>query len=173
MRKVFFIQLALLMSQLNLVGQIKTSTVRAAILSADTVLIVSHNLTYGDVIQEGSEPIPPPLIVENERPNSKIIHETVILTDSLRNRLIKILTESNKSGRIEMAGCFMPHHAVLLTKNGKTSFIEICFGCRRIFASDDIGTDDIQYAQKMWVDLERFFSANGIHYQIPFNIKDP
>lgn len=175
MRLKYFIFLAsiFLLAQFNLVGQVKSNTVKEAVLNADTVLLVSHNLTEQKIVEDkvggGIRKSPP--IVSKGRPNKKIIHETVVLNKTLKERLITILTQPNHDPERNQIKCFLPHHSILFIKNGKTSYIEICFACEQLLASNGIGTSDINYPKIMWTQLEAFFSSLGIKYQIPFNIR--
>lgn len=171
-RIAFFISGIFILLQFNLFAQIKSSTVKQAILSADTVLLVSHNLTQQKIIKDkvGGGIIKSPSIVVRHRPNKKIIHETILLKDNLKEQLIKILIQPNIDTEIKSMKCFLPHHAILLIKNGKTSYIEICFACQNLIASKGIGISDINYPKAMWTQLETFFLSLGIKYQIPFNL---
>ena len=172
-RNIIFLSIVLL-TQNNSFGQIKSNTVKQAILSADTVFFVSHNLTNQRIVEDkvggGIRKSPP--IVLRQRPNKKIIHETVLLNDSLRLQVIKILTQPNNEGEINSMKCFLPHHSILLIKNGKTSAIEICFACQQLEASKGIGISDIHYPKVMWTELENLFLSLGIKYQIPFNLDE-
>ena len=161
------------LAQLQLIAQITTTTVREAILTADTVLLVSHNLTEQRIVDDkiGGQVRKSPPVVLRGRPNKKIIHETALLNSVLKNQLIAILTQPNNEGERNSMRCFLPHHSILLIKNGKTSFIEICFACKNLLASKGVGISDINYPTVMWTQLESFFSSQGIKFQIP-NDKD-
>jgi hypothetical protein len=172
LRYPIFLAGIFILKQLNLIGQVKSNTVKEAILKADTVLLVSHNLTEQKIVEDkpggGVRKSPP--IVLGGRPNQKIIHETVLLNDVLKNQLISILTQPNNEGEINQIKCFLPHHSILLIKGGKTSYIEICFACQNLVASKGIGISDINYPKVLWTQLEAFFSSQGIKYQIPFDL---
>jgi hypothetical protein len=172
MTKVFIL-FAFLLLQINAYGQLEKKSVKVSILSADTVLIVSHDLTYSEIIDRktGKKAMSPPVVV-NQRSNIDIIHEKVILSDSLKNQLIRILTKPNGNTKYDMARCFLPHHSILLMKSGKTSYIEICFDCKRLDASKTIETSDIHYSKEMWTELKDFFIRSGIKYQIPHNSEE-
>lgn len=168
---VFLLSIFIL-SQLNLLGQVKSKTVKDAILKADTILIVSHNLTEQRIMEDkngGRVRISPPIVLRG-RPNKKIIHETVLLDENLKKELIRILTQPNNDGETKSMQCFLPHHSILLIKGGKTSYIELCFACQNLSASSGIGITDIKYPTIMWTQLESFFKSQNIKYQIPFNL---
>ena len=166
-----FLASIFILTQFNLIGQIKSNTVKEAILKADTVLLVSHNLTEQRIVEDkigGGVRKSPPIVLRG-RPNKKIIRETVLLNGVLKNQLISILTQPNNEGEINSMRCFLPHHSILLIKNGKTSFIEICFACQNLLASKGVGISDINSPKVMWTQLETFFSSQGIKYQIPYD----
>ena len=168
MRKGLLLSLVILFSGFGSFAQFKSNTVRQAILTADTVLLVSHNMTYQKIVEDkpGGKTRDSPPIVINQKINWKIIHESVVLTDSLKRRVINILTRPIINGDRNQMMCFMPHHSILLITKGKTYFIEICFACQRLVASKEIGISDIGYRDKMWPELEKLFSSVGIKYQI-------
>ena len=161
MRYFIFLTNIFILTQFNLIGQVKSKTVKEAILKADTVLLVSHNLTEQRIIEDkigGGVRKSPPIVLRG-RPNKKIIHETVLLNGVLKKQLIAILTQPNNDGEINSMKCFLPHHSILLIKGGKTSYIEICFACQNLVASIGIGISDINYPKVLWTQLEAFFSS--------------
>ena len=138
------------------------------------MLFVSHNLTNQRIKEDkagGSARVSPPIVLR-QRPNKKIIHEMYLLNYDVRLQVIKILIQPNYDGEIRSMSCFLPHHSVLLIKNGKTSSIEICFACQKLQASKGIGISDIHYSKKMWAEFENLFLKSGIKYQIPFNLRE-
>src|SRR6476469_7142857 len=130
MIKHLLIILILIQMQLFAFGQFKTTTIREAILKADTVMLVSHNLTEQRIMDEGTGKVKssPPILLQ-QRPNKSIIRESTVLSDSARGQLVEILTQPNQ-GKYEMMNCFLPHHSILLFKNGKAASVEICFACQ-------------------------------------------
>jgi hypothetical protein len=58
--------------------------------------------------------------------------------------------------------CDMPRHSIIIYKNDKQSYIDICFGCKRINTSNDIDFSVIDMDDEKWEDLQKFFMANGI-----------
>ena len=167
-----FLSSIFILVQLNLIGQVKSKTVKEAILKADTILLVSHNLTEQRIIEDknGGRVRKSPPIVLRGRPNKKIIHETVLLNANLKRELIIILTQPNNDEETKSMQCFLPHHSILLIKGGKTSYIELCFACRNLSASIGIGITDIKSPTIMWTQLESFFKSQNIKYQIPFDL---
>lgn len=122
------------------------------IRSADTVLIISHQPTYGiGIIDEKTgKNIPLPKLVVNNQPNRTIIYEERIITDTALLRLTQILIRPFEDTEIERGMCFIPHHAILIIKNNNTSFIDICFGCLGIATSPNIKITADDFDKRKW-----------------------
>jgi hypothetical protein len=60
----------------------------------------------------------------------------------------------------------MPHHAVLIIKDGKTYFIDICFGCLGIATSQNIRITADDFDKRKWSELETFFLQQNIKYKL-------
>jgi hypothetical protein len=137
------------------------------IKSADTVLLVSHKVTAGVSIVDDitGKQLPLPKLTIANKPNYNIIKERQIIFESQLDTLIKILGRSFNDDRIEVVKCFMPHHAIFLIKNGKASYIDICFGCRRFDTSKDLRRIDA-FDNEKWTSLENFFLRLGFKYEL-------
>jgi hypothetical protein len=139
---------------------------RDRLKNADTVLLVSHEDTQGVVIMDstGKRKLRQKLLVAG-RPNHSIIKEQNVLTGADLDTLIKILARPYSDRQYETSKCFMPHHAIFIIRQGKTSFIEICFGCRGIDTSKDL---EKLYAfdERKWTELENYFIKLGFKYQL-------
>lgn len=169
---ISFLTSLFLFSQFASVGQVKSKTITDAIIAADTVLLVSHNLTEQRLVQDKVGPglsikKSPPIVFKG-RPNKKIIHETVLINKTLKVRLISILSQPNTDRELKNIQCFLPHHSILLIKNGSTSSIQLSFMCENLLPSKGIEHSG-NYPKVMWKQLESFFTSLGIKYQIPFN----
>lgn len=132
-------------------------------LQADTIVLVSHELVVGssDVqVDSLGNIIPfPPLIVD-DRPNAAIIIEKVIINGNHRKKLISILNRPFR-GLSEAQSCMRTHHAIFLIKNGRTSYINLCFECGSYEKSEDLS--GIQpFDQRRWKELRRFFRDLGL-----------
>jgi hypothetical protein len=144
----------------------QSKTIKAAITNADSIWLVSHELTYQKIVKD----VPNGgytkmiLIVEKGEINYKIIKEKIRLNDSSKNKLIKILTQPNNDSLIQKMRCFTPHHALIFFNKKKISFLDICFGCENFESSKGVGTKDIYAPKAMWKELEKFFLAQGIQY---------
>ena len=110
----------------------KLNWLNTKLQDADTVLLVSHEATAGVVVGDS------PKLIIARKPNYKIVKEQQILAGDKLGALIKILARPFQDTVIEMGKCFIPHHAIFIMRNGKTSYIDICFGCRRFKYSKDM-----------------------------------
>lgn len=149
-------------------GQERLSFLKAQLLQADTVLIVSHKQTAGiSLIDEttGKE-LPLPKLVVNGRPNRSIFLEERVIRDTGLQALAQILSRPFEDKTVERAMCFMPHHAVLILKKGKTSFIDICFTCSRLETSRDIRITSDDFDKRKWSELEAFFIQRDMKFML-------
>jgi hypothetical protein len=156
--------LILLLTGLMSKGQ-SISELKSMMLSADTILLVSHEQADGVVIfnEKNGKKLEPKKVVVNGRPNAGIITKSVILSDTARQTLIQLITRQNTDKTIETCNCFIPFHSVLLIKGGKTSFVDICFGCNTfVIATKKSSTEPIYFGKDNMKELEIFFKDNGI-----------
>jgi hypothetical protein len=179
MRKIF-LSLSILLIALNLHAQTinAINKVTQKILEADSVVLISHNLTrgFGPIIkpdyEKGTKKVdlktwnklhpPLPLFLINGKVNRKIFLEKSNLKDSGKNILIKILLRKKISREVKVMMCDMPRHSIIIYKNYKQSYIDICFGCMRIHTSIDIQFSETDMDDEKWEDLQKFFMVNGI-----------
>lgn len=139
---------------------------RQKLKNADTVLLVSHEVTAGiAIIDSVGKNIPLPKLLIDEKPNYSIFKEQKVLSGAQLDTFINIFTRPFESRTIEMGKCFMPHHAILIIKNGNTSYVDICFGCQRFDTSKDMQT---LYAldNRKWTEIYDFFVKLGFKYKL-------
>src|SRR5659263_172139 len=88
--------LILLLTGLMSKGQ-SISELKSMMLSADTILLVSHEQNDGVVIfnEKNGKKLEPKKVVVNGRPNAGIITKSVILSDTARQTLIQLITRQN------------------------------------------------------------------------------
>jgi hypothetical protein len=134
--------------------------------NADTVLLVSHEVTAGVQIEDslGNRMSLPKLIV-NGRPNNAIIKEQQIITGAQLDTFTKILVRPFADRTIETGKCFMPHHAVFIIKKSQISYLDICFGCRGFNTSKDL-RQLYAFDNRKWTELERYFVKLGFKYKL-------
>jgi len=135
---------------------------------ADSVLLISHGDTkgYGFVDSLGNS-LPQPQLLVGNKPNYKIIKERKLINGQELSKLIEILTRSSKSNitTVITNGCFTPHHTIFLFKNGKTSYIDLCFMCRGFETSKDLKNLS-EFESSKWAELELFFRKAGFKYKL-------
>jgi hypothetical protein len=128
MKQLLIITVSFLTISLSALSQDKDDWLIKKIKAADTVLLVSHEVTAGVAIVDSTgKHFPLPKLTIAGKPNYDIIKKQQIITGLQLDTLIKILDRPFQDTKIEVGKCFMPHHAIFLIKNGKTSYIDICF----------------------------------------------
>ncbi|KIA95317.1 hypothetical protein OC25_05535 [Pedobacter kyungheensis] len=133
-------------------------------MAADSVVIVSHTLTYTPIQNDGDYS---PRLIENGRLNEKIIKQRLKLDKKDIDLLASTLIMSLKLGEtFERGMCFMPHHGILIYKQNKCSFFDICFDCKHFVTSADIKLSD-NLRIITWQKLKAFFKSRKLDYQIP------
>jgi hypothetical protein len=156
--------LILLLTGLSSQGQ-KTPEIKSMITSADTIFLVSHEQTDGIIIvnEKTGKKSEPKKVVFNGRPNRKVITQSVILPDTARQTLLKIMTKQSTDKTVESCNSFVPFHSLLLIKDGKTSLIDISFGCNTfVMVTKKLSTTPIYFGKDNMRQLELFFKNNGI-----------
>lgn len=144
----------------------KDNWLRAKLENADKVLLVSHEVTSGIVvIDSAGRNVPPPKLLIGGKPNYSIIKEQRALSGAQLDTFVKIFARPFQSRTIEMAKCYMPHHAVFIIKNGKTSYVDICFDCQQFETSKDMQRL-YAFDNRKWKELEEFFVKLGLTYQL-------
>ena len=146
------------------------------IRSADSVQLISHELTTGYAItpeleigdtslnsKEWHKLHPPPLkFLVNGKLNRNIIVESHFLSKTGKDSLIITLLRRVILKEISRTTCDEPRHTIIIYKNGKEVYIDICFGCRRIHTSKDIDFSESYMDDKKWEELEDFFKVSGL-----------
>ncbi|MCC6762764.1 MAG: hypothetical protein IT252_16200 [Chitinophagaceae bacterium] len=144
---------------------------------ADSVVLISHITTkefapkiVPDVAENDSEglkrwyeeypPAPPYLI--NEDINGVIILESATLSKKQIEQLSEVINRKFYTDTIEYARCDNPVNSILIYTQAKLSFIDICFGCRRVHCSSDIKLSEEHFDDTKWQMLELLFRERGI-----------
>jgi len=139
------------------------NNLRKALVHADSVVLVSHLTTYVRISSEDGKAGAARHIVTNGAPDYSIIKESFRLTVPETDSLFKLLTAPNTDSEYDDIMCFMPHHAVLIFKKGKCSFLDICLGCQKITGSPDV-LFKYHISQQGWKDLTAFFAQRNLTY---------
>lgn len=65
---------------------------------------------------------------------------------------------------LEESGCFDPHHAIIVYKNGRAEFIDVCFRCMKHIASSGFTKIDIR--KDKILKLYNYFEKLGFKYEM-------
>lgn len=134
--------------------------------SADSVLMVSHHKTKGHMaVDSNGNLIPFQELMLGNQPNYAVILERKLIKGSAVDSLIRILTRPAARGNYVLKGCFSPHHALFIFKGNKTSYLNLCFDCKREESSDDLFKLPI-FDPRRWEELKAFYVKQGFKYQL-------
>ncbi len=150
---------------LPLKAQTVDNTVKMMIQSADSVWIISHEVTgvYMKDKQDHSKEVK---IVEQGILRRDLIKESVLLNTTDRKLLAAILVRPSMDYRIEMAKCFFSNHAIVWKKVRKLSYIDVSFSCQRLRESEDVENYLHSFNNRKWKDLKEFFKQKGVTYEL-------
>lgn len=162
MRLPLAISLLFAFSSLTVLGQISSSFAKR-IISADTVLLVTHEQTEGAVIrdEQTGKYVYADTVVVNDRPNFRVITKSKLLSTAQRQQLVSILRSPFQDKTIETCKCFVPFHAIVAIKNKSAIYIEICFACNSLRTSEKTASFDYLDRLKK-KDLQRLFTEVGL-----------
>lgn len=140
------------------------------IQSADSVVLISHEITFGYAVTPEKEmgdtttskEIPVPAFFINGKLNSAIINERILLNDPAKIALTKILLRPVLKEKRTPSTFDQPRHSIIIYKSKEQSYIDICFGCGKIHTSNDIDFSEFYMDEEKWTRLEHFFKTNGL-----------
>ncbi len=145
--------------------QISLST---KLLQADTVLLISHNMrsrSTNSIVDSSNKKIKLLELIVNDKLNENMVQERLVLSTKEIYSLSKILTYKYKTQRIgSISGCFDPHHSIIIMKNNKASFIDLCFHCLNYEKSKDI--KDVEIRDDKMLKLYDFFKKLNFKYEM-------
>lgn len=134
--------------------------------SADSVLMISHHKTKGHMaVDSNGNLIPFQELILNNKPNYAVVLERKLITGKAIDSLVRILTRRAARDNYALAGCFSPHHAIFIFKGNETSYLNLCFDCKRGEASKDLFKLPI-FDPKRWEELKAFYVKQGFKYQL-------
>ena len=134
----------------------KVSSLKAQLESADTILLVTHEQTYGPVLNKKTKKYEEAKrLVLNNTINQKVIQEIKLIEGADRDLLSSILTQEIKGSPIILATCFEPHHAIILIKKKSVSYLEICFSCGGV-STDELDISSADFDNDKWDRLYKF-----------------
>lgn len=174
MKYFIFLSAFTFLAFLSANGQKDLAELKAKLLSADSVILVSHETLRHEIwidVNTGKR-VPNPTLIENGEINYKIVNKKIVLNDSAIQRLSKILAKPNTDRLVAIGQGFSPHHAVFIFKNGKFSFVHICFSCGTIETSEDIEIDSSDFNSRKWKELKDFFMKLGMKVDLDYDEDD-
>ena len=165
MRSYATILVLLLFYTSNCFGQ-NLQLLAKKVISADSIWLVSHKQTDGIAILDTitNKKSYPEKVVHNGTPNFDVIIQSMVLPDSFRKNLVSILEIPNTDTIIETCQ-FIPFHSILIFKDGKIDFLDVCFACNSYFISDDPDSENIYMGIQLRKSLELFFKSQGINLE--------
>lgn len=167
MKTIFPIAILLIFIGCRSYGQSTEEGLQKKFRKADSIVLVSHLLTCVPGRNENTgEFIKPLRLVTNNKVNDRIINGRYVLLSMDIDTLAKLLTEPYTRMEIEDIKCFMPHHGILIYFGKKSSYFDICFGCRHFISSKDFKVSDV-LMDATWASLELFFINRGLTYKMP------
>lgn len=134
---------------------------------ADTILLASHT---GIILDRVNSRIIEPEIMIGNKINQQILHEKKSITGNDVDTLISILLIPKPAIDSLQAKCgFDPHHAIFMIKDGKVSFIDLCFHCCGIAVSNDLKHPG-PFSEQKWMRLIALFRKLQLNYELPDTI---
>ena len=134
--------------------------------SADSVLMISHYKTKGNMmVDTNGQIIPFQELILNNKPNYAVVLERKLITAKAIDSLVRILTRPAPRRIYALSGCFSPHHAIFIFKGNQTSYLNLCFDCKREESSKDLFKLPV-FDPKRWEDLRAFYIKQGFKYQL-------
>jgi hypothetical protein len=106
-------------------------------------------------------PPKPPFLI-NGRINKKIVIERYKLTNQDKEGINNIFLRQVNLDTVQMIKCDQPAHSILLYHDKKLSYIDICFGCKKIHTSNNINLDESNFDDQKWNELKYYFKSKGL-----------
>ena len=136
--------------------------------NADSVILISHELVQGSTDVEGDSNgkiIPFPKLIIRHRLNPNILTEYRPINSQEVDSLLAILMRPDLDLTKIQGGCFVSRQAIILIKNNRTSYIDICFHCSSYETSKDLQNIP-SFDKRRWEELEDFFKSHGLKYKL-------
>lgn len=139
----------------------KISNFKKMILKADSVYLVSHQITEVVVkFPKGNKLLK---LISSNRVNYNLLIEKINLyKEEDRNRIFTILTKTISENETEMAKCIFPENAIIIVNKKKYSFIDLSFSCHRVLTSNDLSLNEFDFDTQKWDQLKNFFIEMGV-----------
>ncbi len=129
---------------------------------ADSIILVSHDDSYRNIGEGISAPNDSFSLIFQDKLNLPIIHEYVKI--SVDDELINLLTQKSADSLIYNYTCFLPHHAILVYKENKISYLDVSFECKGWETSNDSLFEGVYLSDQGLLNLRKYFHNKGIKY---------
>jgi len=139
--------------------------------TADSVVLISHIVTKEHALKDeglaNGQNVPkehPPFLINNQI-NPFIIKERAKLAKAEVHelgRLFRLPVKKSNIGYLSL--CFAPRNSILIYKEGRLSYIDLCFTCRGIATSEDLELNEHYFNESKWVKLRNYFQTKGIRF---------
>ena len=129
----------------------------------DTVLLIGHTgRLYKPPGQNDTLP-PIPLLVINGKLNTQIIKKQKLLAKGEIDTLLAILSKPVSEDEGATNCVFDPHHSIVIIKNGRISYMDMCLSCHQFDVSQNFPSlPYFDFAK--WDNLDSFFTKIGVRY---------
>ncbi len=131
--------------------------IKKKFLESDTILLIRHTGRIETGVNPQNEN--PPIMI-NERINNSIIKTKYVAKRKDVDILLESIFDSTNEYIPKKCG-FNPHHAIVLIKAKKISFINICFACEEFETSKDLIWIR-NFSFKNWKNLETLFTSKKL-----------
>ncbi|MFT3796131.1 hypothetical protein [Flavobacterium sp.] len=139
-----------------------------AIQESEKVLLISHEDYRLIIEQPGNSTIIDRELFKDGLPNAEIIQQQIELNPKLKSELADVISYQKNTTDEEGVDCFWPHHSILLYRQGKWSYVDLCFSCDHYAHSPDliIRKDEFLVTYEQWRTLENFFRKLQLDYKL-------
>jgi hypothetical protein len=171
--------LLLLFQSRNAFGQNGLKDAARTIMAADSVVLITH-ITVNEYHDKTDVELPGMMdttlskkvtflsLLQGNSINPAVVVQRQPLTKTEVGLFAAIVRKPVKHYRIGFVPlCFEPHHAVLVYRNGRMSYVDLCFHCRELATSTDFNLDNMDFKDGKWKQLQKFFTDRGLTYEMP------
>lgn len=128
--------------------------------SADSIILIKHLSTNSPIIVDdrtGKSSKQRRLFSGNRLNNAIVTKRKKIDSNQISSLLNLLIAQESKISRQTMQ-CFIPRHAIIIYKQHKISYIDICFECLNFETSADIIFGKYVWDRQKWSKLQKYFS---------------
>ena len=135
---------------------------RNKFFNADTVSLIEH-WSIGYKEENGKTSVAPSTVIIKGEP-THIIRIKQLMSKAELDTLVNILARPIIEDEGRSMCLFDPHYSIIVTKNGLSSYVTMCFHCGQFEASPDLQSL-LQFDHKKWKALKSFFKTEGFDFK--------